>query len=295
MAKGKTKTTTPKNVSKPTSSTKESATLIFSDFLYLGPCSAASSAPFLARNSITHVLSVGATPASPVPGVTYDRLALTDSPPLQERYREDPGALLGGISRSPTVVTAYLMSRHGMSLLEALGTVVLKRPTVSPNPGFLRQLKELEMKLYGKVTLEADELPKRREDREAVFKTVQTNAPTAAESGGNWISTQNEARKTKHAKRSTNGGTLQRAMDQLRPPQRDGVTTEDSVRRQTTARGLRAGADVVFPWDRRAATIRNDEGGTTTTAGVATPVDQRAGQYVQSAWQWPWIPGLSSR
>jgi atypical dual specificity phosphatase len=47
--------------------------------LYLGPCSAASNAAFLAANSITHVLSIGSTPSTNAPSVIYHRLSLTDS------------------------------------------------------------------------------------------------------------------------------------------------------------------------------------------------------------------------
>lgn len=46
------------------------------------------------------------------------------------------------------------MIRHEMSLNEALGHLVLARPTLSPNAGFPRQLKDIEKSLCGRVTLD---------------------------------------------------------------------------------------------------------------------------------------------
>lgn len=161
--------------------------------LFLGPCSSASNKAYLTANSITHVLSVGSTPAQKVEGVTYHRLSLNDSPTssISKASEEackviedavaskakkggDKGKILvhcsAGISRSPTLVVAYLMRSHGMSLKAALGLVVRARPQVSPNTGFLQQLKKLEEELYGVVTLEVDELPKQQKDRLALFE-----------------------------------------------------------------------------------------------------------------------------
>jgi len=46
-----------------------------------------------------------------------------------------------GISRSPTVVTAYLMKTRNLSTEEALAFVSSKRACVDPNKGFIQQLK----------------------------------------------------------------------------------------------------------------------------------------------------------
>jgi protein-tyrosine phosphatase len=45
-----------------------------------------------------------------------------------------------GVSRSPTLVIAYLMSRHSMTLDQAYSFVQHRRPLIKPNDGFLRQL-----------------------------------------------------------------------------------------------------------------------------------------------------------
>jgi protein tyrosine phosphatase len=50
-----------------------------------------------------------------------------------------------GISRSPTITVAYLITHYNMHLLNALAFVKYKRSCVHPNDGFLEQL----VKLYG--------------------------------------------------------------------------------------------------------------------------------------------------
>ncbi|XP_029465389.1 dual specificity protein phosphatase 13-like [Rhinatrema bivittatum] len=51
-----------------------------------------------------------------------------------------------GISRSATLVLAYLMIHHHLSLVEAIKTVKEHR-WISPNPGFLKQLQNLDIQL----------------------------------------------------------------------------------------------------------------------------------------------------
>ncbi|KAI0797443.1 protein-tyrosine phosphatase-like protein [Abortiporus biennis] len=169
---------------------QSTVSLILPPAIYLGPCSAASSKSFLTTNSITHVLSVGSSPAEKVDGVIYYRISLSDTPSSSitkvcdsacdiidtaVRSKNGSGKILihcsAGISRSPMVVAAYLMKRHKMTLKAALGQIVLARPQVSPNPGFLQQLKELEVELHGVSTLDVDEFPKREKDRLALFAT----------------------------------------------------------------------------------------------------------------------------
>jgi atypical dual specificity phosphatase len=183
--------------------------LVLPPSLYLGPCSAASSKQFLTSNSITDVLSIGANPSSQgggrVDGVTYHRLSINDSTSSSISKIADAaceiidsaiastssesskntkggngngnGKILvhcsAGISRSPMVVAVYLMKRKGMTLKAALGQIIRVRPQVSPNAGFLQQLKEMEMELLGTAvsSLEGvDELPKREKDRLALFE-----------------------------------------------------------------------------------------------------------------------------
>ncbi|KAI6117998.1 protein-tyrosine phosphatase-like protein [Pisolithus sp. B1] len=168
---------------------QDSASLVLPPSLYLGPCSAASSKSFLAKNSITHVLSIGASPSAQVDGVAYQRLSINDSVSSSIAKVTDTACNLidkalaskkgkgkilvhcsAGISRSPMVVAAYLMKRKRNDIIRV-------RPQVSPNAGFLQQLKDLEMELYGSVSLEVDELPKREKDRLALFAEDAESTP----------------------------------------------------------------------------------------------------------------------
>ena len=146
--------------------------------------------------------------------MTYHRLSLSDSVSssisktidaaceIIDRAigsRNGTGKILvhcsAGISRSPMVVAAYLMKRKGMVLRAALRQIVCVRPQISPNAGFLRQLKEMEMELYGGSSLEVEDLPKREKDRLALFeehKDQPTEQPTATS-----VATANETTSSK--------------------------------------------------------------------------------------------------
>lgn len=54
-----------------------------------------------------------------------------------------------GISRSPTIIIGYLMSRKRMTLEEAFHFVKQKKTIIKPNHGFLEQLKDLEEEMFG--------------------------------------------------------------------------------------------------------------------------------------------------
>jgi atypical dual specificity phosphatase len=162
---------------------QDSAVLIASPYLYLGPRSAGKPSSIHA-NGITHVLSIGTTPVSRVPSVIYHRISLSDSPSssigkasgeadtIIESAKS--GKILvhcaAAVSRSPTILTAYLMKKCGMSLKDALGHVVRARPAVCPHPGFIGQLKELEITLRGECSLTVEALPAKKADRLAIFK-----------------------------------------------------------------------------------------------------------------------------
>ncbi|KAJ6546350.1 protein-tyrosine phosphatase-like protein [Mycena sp. CBHHK59/15] len=160
-------------------STGDTAVLIKAPYLYLGPRTSAS-ASFVAAHRITHVLSIGSTPPSTLPGVEYHRLSLSDdlSSPLDKVISSandiisavaamPSGRILlhcsAAVSRSPTVVAAYLVSKCQID--------INARPAVCPNTGFLAQLKEFEMTLRGECSLDVDILPAKKTDRVAMFKS----------------------------------------------------------------------------------------------------------------------------
>eukprot|EP00732_Lithocolla_globosa_P007811 Lithocolla_globosa_v1_NODE_10385_length_603_cov_10.990876.p1 type:complete len:171 gc:universal NODE_10385_length_603_cov_10.990876:544-32(-) len=49
-----------------------------------------------------------------------------------------------GQSRAPTIVIAFLMKRYGLRFREASSVVARKRPIISPNIGFIEELKTFE-------------------------------------------------------------------------------------------------------------------------------------------------------
>lgn len=64
-----------------------------------------------------------------------------------DEYRKTGPVLVhcaGGISRSPTLVAAYLMWEHGWTRKQALEHVTKSRKIVDPNEGFMDQLLEFE-------------------------------------------------------------------------------------------------------------------------------------------------------
>ena len=60
---------------------------------------------------------------------------------------------MAGVSRSATIVLAYLMKGHGMTLRDAYYLLKARRSVIQPNVGFFRQLMEFEKKIYGKGTV----------------------------------------------------------------------------------------------------------------------------------------------
>lgn len=55
-----------------------------------------------------------------------------------------PSYSLAGVSRSVTLVVAYIMTVTGLGWQEALAAVKVARPCAGPNLGFQRQLQEFE-------------------------------------------------------------------------------------------------------------------------------------------------------
>ena len=62
-----------------------------------------------------------------------------------------------GISRSATIVLAYLMKSHHMTLADALAYLTSKRECIEPNAGFMRQLQRYECELRAVTAAEEGE------------------------------------------------------------------------------------------------------------------------------------------
>lgn len=61
---------------------------------------------------------------------------------------------VAGVSRSASVVLAYLVREHGMTLREAHDHVIARRPVVNPNMGFWIALVEYERNVRGENSVE---------------------------------------------------------------------------------------------------------------------------------------------
>ncbi|KAK9060577.1 hypothetical protein SSX86_021283 [Deinandra increscens subsp. villosa] len=136
--------------------------------LYLGSVGAANNKTLLKSLNITHILTVsGSIPPSYPNDFTYKVVAVHDKSDVNiaqffddcfdfiNEAKKTGGVLvhcLAGVSRSVTIVVAYLMKKHGMSSSEALKLAKSKRRVAAPNSGFMLQLKGYE-KTASKDTL----------------------------------------------------------------------------------------------------------------------------------------------
>lgn len=142
--------------------------------LYVSDMYTATDAPTLERLQITHVVSVvtdiGTYYPYP-PNVKLLHLPIIDTISsniaryfddavewIKNAMDEDESAnvvvhCMCGVSRSPSLVIAYLMAARGMSLSGSLTHVKAKRRISDPNSGFLDQLADYEQKLMGRAAV----------------------------------------------------------------------------------------------------------------------------------------------
>ncbi|KNE54654.1 hypothetical protein AMAG_00614 [Allomyces macrogynus ATCC 38327] len=135
-------------------------------FLYLSGIRGATE-PHLKHLKITHVLNITQHPhPSNMPGVDYLKIALDDVPSARidlhfqqaldfiNSARAMPNGrclvhCFAGVSRSTSLVLAYLMSAQGCTLAQAYHTTFRSRPVIQPNEGFSKKLQKLEKELRG--------------------------------------------------------------------------------------------------------------------------------------------------
>ncbi|KAM4747197.1 dual specificity protein phosphatase 26 [Rhinophrynus dorsalis] len=140
--------------------------------LYLGDQEIAANKSELLHLRITHILNAshsrfrGGEEYYRGMNISYMGIEAQDSPMfdmsihfypaadfIRRALRETTGKILVhcavGVSRSATLVLAYLMIHHNMTLVEAINTVKDRRGII-PNRGFLRQLLNLENSLQRK-------------------------------------------------------------------------------------------------------------------------------------------------
>eukprot|EP00795_Rhopilema_esculentum_P011452 gene11452-21657_t len=133
--------------------------------LFIGSQDAATNYEELKRNNVSSILNVAI-------GVTeldcnefcYKSLPIFDTPDfnIKPHFEEANrfikkslglGSILvhcnAGISRSATIIIAFLMIEKQLGLEDALELVKRARPASKPNPGFMKQLRHLEIELKG--------------------------------------------------------------------------------------------------------------------------------------------------
>lgn len=126
--------------------------------IWLGGYRALETRSFLKKNKITHILSLGHfKPIYKEEEYIHKIIAVADHPEANI-IRYFPEAIdfitkaleggkhvlvhcLAGVSRSPTIVAAYLMATQKLRYKAALAIIKRTRPFINPNPGFITQLK----------------------------------------------------------------------------------------------------------------------------------------------------------
>jgi protein tyrosine phosphatase len=132
--------------------------------LYLSCASIAANQELIEKYNIKGIISMGGFEAHTTykihPEVDYHFVFISDyeSEPIHLEFaacfdfiNNTEGAVLvhcmAGISRSATIVIAYLMKEKQMGFQEAYAYVKKKRSIVFPNSGFRHQLREFELQL----------------------------------------------------------------------------------------------------------------------------------------------------
>lgn len=128
--------------------------------IFVSDLSAAHDFSTLQSAGITHIVNLSGTPNRFPNHFVYLQLSIPDSPqapisnffPTTNRFIskaiKSGGKVLvhcqAGISRSPTIVIAYLMQEYGQSSQSLLRYLQQKRSIVNPNWGFIDQLNRVE-------------------------------------------------------------------------------------------------------------------------------------------------------
>lgn len=116
------------------------------------------------KNGISHIVNVTTDLANmDFPGVTVRRYAAVDEPSQDLKQYFHPAAdyihdtiksggkvvvhCMAGVSRSTSIVLAYLVKYRNMTLREAFKLVRDRRSIVHPNVGFIRQLIDFEREI----------------------------------------------------------------------------------------------------------------------------------------------------
>eukprot|EP00128_Syssomonas_multiformis_P017256 Colp12_sorted_trinity150504_noHs@7944 len=144
--------------------------------LFIGSAKPAQDKEWLTDAGITHIVNVTELKEDGAPlfpcrypnNFTYKHICVRDdvdvalsnhfhaaSEFILDAHRKNGRVLVhckGGVSRSATIVIAFLMKQHRLSFRDALWHLKRRKSNVGPNIAFMAQLVELERSLYGKAT-----------------------------------------------------------------------------------------------------------------------------------------------
>lgn len=145
----------------------EANKMLDDDNLWLGSLESACDRDAMKARGITHIVTAvyDINPIFPDdPDLMYLKVPIIDEPnaniakhfdraidfiddALKKIQRNGGGVLVHcvfGISRSSTLICAYLIKKKGMSVKQAIAHVKSRRPQANPNTGFLTQLQVLQ-------------------------------------------------------------------------------------------------------------------------------------------------------
>jgi len=160
--------------------------------LYIGNFAAAKSVDLRRRFAITHIVSV--CPDHPLQGPNHMIIPVQDSEyadiliHLPDACRfiqnalDDGGRVLVhchmGISRSATVIAAYLMSSRHVPVHKALAIIKRARPQIQPNYGFIKELHAFEACHYSLSPSDATYRAWKRRHRQDVTSFLNSLSDT---------------------------------------------------------------------------------------------------------------------
>ncbi|CAF0941531.1 unnamed protein product [Adineta steineri] len=144
----------------------EEPSIVLDNFLFLGNRVHGSNLNLLERLQIKHIINAGETDISEkLPHDRFDIIYITMDDDIRtniKQYFDRTNELLhnyhmknerclvhcaAGVSRSATIVLAYLMKYHHNTLNDAFHYLLEKRPQIYPNDGFMLQLLRYENEL----------------------------------------------------------------------------------------------------------------------------------------------------